>query len=134
MTFGRPSMISLRTQVTLPLAIDDEYLSNDNTPCEQPKGTFSQTGFFIQTLKLYDILGEILAIFYDSSGASRGAGGGAKPKPEEYYQSVLRLDKMLLDFQRQLPPNLRLEWLDDNGQPAKRDVCSQRQANVIHAR
>ncbi|KAA8911525.1 fungal-specific transcription factor domain-containing protein [Sphaerosporella brunnea] len=133
MTFGRPSMVSLRTQVSLPLPIDDENLSDDPPHCEQPPGIPSRVELFIHTLKLYEILGEILSIFYDSSGGGRGASGGDRLKYEGCYQSVLRLDKMLLDFQRRLPPYLRQD-MDEHGQlVVKRDACFLRQTNVIYA-
>jgi hypothetical protein len=69
-------------------------------------------------------------------GGSRGAHSSDKPNSEEYWQSVMRLDKMLLDFQKQLPPHLRVDWaeVDENGQPRIRDPCFLRQTNVIHAR
>ena len=121
-------MAPLRTQVRLPLAVDDELLSNDL--CEQPENQFSRISFFIQTLKLYDILGEILSIFYDSSGIRCAE----KSKPEDYYQSLLRLDRILLDFETGLPPVLRLHFVDENNQPLARDPIFTRQANVLHAR
>jgi hypothetical protein len=126
--------ISRRTQVTLPVAIDDEYLNDDSTFLKQPEGIPSRNAFFIEAVKLYDIMAEILSIFYDSLGSGRPSID--KPNSEEYWQSVMRLDKVLLDFQKQLPPHLRFDWadVDENGQPRLRDPCFLRQANVIQAR
>jgi hypothetical protein len=133
MTFGRPSMISLHSQVTLPLEVDDEHIQAESTICEQPEGRPSRVSFFIQTLKLYDILGEILAYFYDSSGSKCSL--SANEKADDYYQSLLRLDRRLLDFQRELPPFLRLHPIDKNNRPYSHEYpFTTRQANVLHAR
>ncbi|KAF8537535.1 fungal-specific transcription factor domain-containing protein [Trichophaea hybrida] len=134
MTFGHPSMISIHSQVTLPLEIDDEFIGNENTLCEQPDGRPSRMSFYISTLKLYDILGEILSIFYDSSG-SRSVITASGEKTDRYYQSLLKLDRMLLDFQRELPPFLRFHSVDKNNHPyASEYPFTTRQANVLHAR
>ncbi|CCX33498.1 Similar to Uncharacterized transcriptional regulatory protein C3C7.04; acc. no. O14130 [Pyronema omphalodes CBS 100304] len=133
MTFGRPSMISLHSQVTLPLEVDDEHIQAESTICEQPEGRPSRISFFIQTLKLYDILGEILAYFYDSSGSKCSL--STNEKADDYYQSLLRLDRRLLDFQRELPPFLRLHPIDKNNCPYSHEYpFTTRQANVLHAR
>jgi hypothetical protein len=124
----------MHSQVTLPLEIDDEFIGNENTPCEQPDGRPSRMSFYIYTLKLYDILGEILSVFYDFSG-SRSATTASGEKTDHYYQSLLRLDRMLLDFQRGLPPFLRFHSVDKNNRPyAGEYPFTTRQANVLHAR
>lgn len=130
MTFGRPRMISLNTQVSLPLPVDDEYICDGSTICEQPNEQFSRLQFFISTSKLYAILGEILKIFYDASGSTGASSEGRKA--ENYYQSIMRLDRQLLNFQAELPAPLKLRG-DSNSSPA-RDPVVFRQANVLLSR
>lgn len=134
MTFGRPSMIPVHTKVALPMAIDDEYLTDDIN-CQQPQDRFCRMSFFINTLKLYDILGNILTVFYGGSNEARTSiPFSDRARAEEDYQAVLRLDRALLDFQMELPPFLQFRYLDAQGEPLPRDPIFLRQANVLHSR
>ncbi|KAJ3539946.1 hypothetical protein NM208_g5279 [Fusarium decemcellulare] len=62
-TFGRPTMISNYSEVSKPLMIDDEFLLEDGEGT-QPSHLTPRMGSFVYSLKLFDILNEILATFY----------------------------------------------------------------------
>lgn len=138
MTFGRPSMIPTNTRVPLPLAIDDECITTpegalDLDP-QQPLGVPSRMCFFTQTLKLYDVLGDILCVFY-SSPTPRAPPFSDQARTEEDYQSVLRFDRCLLNFQFELPDFLRFRYIcPETGEEIPRDPVLLRQANVLHSR
>jgi hypothetical protein len=87
MTFGRPSMIGRSTTVPIPALIDDEYLS-DRIEAKQPGGVNSRLGLFVSSCELFEILEEILDLFY------RDGGNGAKQADE--------LVTPVLDFNRRL--------------------------------
>jgi hypothetical protein len=70
MAYGRPTMIESRavTIVPLPLAIDEEYLSQDTRFGNiQPKGRPPMMAFYVQALLLNKILHDILRAFYKPS-------------------------------------------------------------------
>lgn len=136
MTFGRPSMIPTNTRVPIPASIDDEYIPTPEDPLNldpsQPPGIPSRMCFFTQTLKLYDILGDILSVFYSSP---RSPPFSDRARAEEDYQAVLRFDRCLLNFQFELPDFLRFRYIDpETGSEIPRDPVLLRQANVLHSR
>lgn len=65
---GRPTMVSQRPLTPKPKAIDDCYLTLADTTCEQPPGIFSRISWFVETLKLHDILRTILFKLYNNGG------------------------------------------------------------------
>ncbi|KAL6360874.1 hypothetical protein LRP88_06582 [Fusarium phalaenopsidis] len=63
-TFGRPTMISTKSKVPMPLMIDDEYLLEDGEG-RQPSHLNPQLASFVYSNKLFDILHGILVSFYE---------------------------------------------------------------------
>ena len=134
LTFGRPVMISkpYTTSILLPAAIDDEYLSTvpgkeHVQPCQLP----SKIEFFAWTLRLYDILSEILSQFYASGRDDFKSSSMDVPNEkqgDEDFTSVLRLDRSLIHFWDALPASLKQS---DNGNV---DLILVRQSNVLRAR
>ncbi|OIW35725.1 hypothetical protein CONLIGDRAFT_627758 [Coniochaeta ligniaria NRRL 30616] len=80
LTYGRPLMVhpsTTRTELMLPSAIDDEFLTqHPNSPGTQPLNILSLTECFVQTVRLQDILGQVLAKFYHAAPAERKQTGG----------------------------------------------------------
>ncbi|KAK5218983.1 hypothetical protein LTR72_008165 [Exophiala xenobiotica] len=64
MTLGRPLMLSNSNHIPLPQAVDDEYLSS---PDSQPAGHVSWVDFFVQTIKLYSMLADVVSQMYTTS-------------------------------------------------------------------
>jgi len=66
MTFGRPVMVSKSYSTPVPSLIDDEYLrmEGDGT---QPQNVPSRMGLFVSSCRLFEILSDILSLFYADS-------------------------------------------------------------------
>ena len=120
MMFGRPPMISmsLSRQITLPTAIDDDLLTSaPEAPASQPAGLPSSSAFFVEAVKMLQIVGDVLDMFYgESSGVNMTGSDPEKfPRPIQdmingNYQQVLRLDNALTVWKEGLPSMLR--WND----------------------
>ena len=71
MAYGRPFMIPVTQNLILPEAIDDEILTSyPDPPAKQPEDKPSHMAFFVHTLQLYEIMGDILTTLY-STGTRR---------------------------------------------------------------
>lgn len=107
MTFGRPSMIDKSNSVPIPAVIDDEYLS-DREEARQPPGIHSRLGLFVSSCKLFEILEDILELFYRDTGSQRPGSG---------VTQVAETVAPVLDFNRRLDNFL--------------EVCSIRATSVL---
>jgi hypothetical protein len=101
MTFGRPSMIGRSTTVPIPALVDDEYLS-DKIEASQPAGVQSRLGLFVSSCELFEILEEILDLFY------RDGGNGAT-HTAELVTPVLDFNRRLDKFVDNVPDYLRIQ-------------------------
>ncbi|KAI9776645.1 MAG: hypothetical protein M1839_009451 [Geoglossum umbratile] len=141
MTLGRPATTPYRSSVPLPTAIDDEYLEPGAYNCVQPADEFSRLNFFVEAIKLYKILGNILSSVYEPwiDGAGRM---GSDPAGFEHLQSskgfdmIMSLDSALMRFQSEVPallksPNSGVSTSKLNSEDPD---TLKRQANVLHAR
>lgn len=116
MTYGRPTMIeqSVATAVPLPNSIDDEYLSSDWTIQPRLPNQPSKIDFFIKSLKLYEIMHEILIGLYTPGREISNQSG------ENYFGicnqgvselSILDIDRKLMEWENSIPPHLqRSKW------------------------
>jgi hypothetical protein len=134
-----PAVISqFPTQsVSLPIAIDDEYLSTsadaENT---QPPGQPSELEFFIQTMKLYDILTEITSQFYEptDSGDNTKATKFSSPK-DPHYRLVVEIEHKLNLFWNSLPAFLKSAEASGPERPAtKTQSVFRHQSRVLQNR
>lgn len=74
MAYGRPFMIPVTRDLILPSSIDDELLTSaPQPPAVQPEEKPSQMAFFVHTLQLYEVMGDILTTVY-SGGTRRSVG------------------------------------------------------------
>ncbi|PSN70390.1 hypothetical protein BS50DRAFT_632282 [Corynespora cassiicola Philippines] len=66
MTFGRPPMLAWSSMIPFPMSIDDEQLSMEPSSSSNPLETRekSRISFFINAIKLSDILMDVLKYFY----------------------------------------------------------------------
>lgn len=105
-TFGRPVLHSRPNVVPLPEAIDDEYLSESGEGC-QPQNTPSRIEFFRHSIKLFDILKEILDRFYSP--------GYQTPEEDDinlstrYLGEVPRIYSQIDEFLINLPRHLQAD-------------------------
>lgn len=126
MSFGRPLMINrgATDTLTLPEAIDDERLNEEagGRWNSQPSNCPSLLESYIQTIKLYDILGQVL----DREDSKDGGGGGAAgrmppadrpPMANSDTQSLLDLDTMIMEWRDSLPAHLQYDPSSDRDRP-----------------
>lgn len=132
MTLGRPALPSNESEVPLPSAIDDEYLgSSASSSCEQPDGIFSRANFYIQAIKLYQIMGRMLANVYRpwTTVATKRDKYEARFK-DSSVAVVLDMDTELTRWESMLPH--QLHW--NQRKSFQVDEVTERQSNVLHAR
>lgn len=100
MTFGRPLMV-VEAHSDSPDYIDDEYVFD--TSCEatslQSNGCAkpSVLSFFEQTVKLYDILADIMKFFYSDHN----------PDYVDLFVSIFRYQEKLIDFHNNIPSHIK---------------------------
>ncbi|KAH8700820.1 fungal-specific transcription factor domain-containing protein [Talaromyces proteolyticus] len=131
MTFGRPLTISraIASAVPLPAPIDDEYLlESAETFGEQRAGMPSQIEFFIQTVKLYGMLDDILLSLYSPNSDSATLYGKLQCWDNN---SIFRVEAGLSRWKKEIPSCLQF-----NGQNevSKLGSVFHRQSNVLQAR
>ncbi|KFZ11405.1 hypothetical protein V501_04785 [Pseudogymnoascus sp. VKM F-4519 (FW-2642)] len=137
-TLGRPLMISraISNSVPLPASVDDEFLSSEpGVDNVQPMGVPFRSEFYLQTLKLYNILELTLSTFYPS-GVSESVTSRRNPSTNEDfedldYNAILRIDKLLTEWHQDIPPHLIWRSAPMSGEV---DELFLRQANVLKLR
>ncbi|KAH7038961.1 fungal-specific transcription factor domain-containing protein [Macrophomina phaseolina] len=108
MSFGRAPMVAANTKSKLPEAIDDDRLSDEAAKWNyQPSGLPSLLESYIETIKLYDILGHVLC--RDELQESRSARNSTgKPSPATLYiRAILDMDTMIMEWWDSLPRYLK---------------------------
>ncbi|CAI7648036.1 unnamed protein product [Penicillium pancosmium] len=156
LTYGRPLMIhpvKSKTHFVLPAAIDDEFLSRDpkNPGCQNSE-SISLVECYVQAVKLQDILGQVLATFYnretdtsDDLGEDDQQAGATTSRNDRIddsdLQMLLNVDESLGAWLENLPLYLKTKSLDaeyDRSPPSspetRRERLLKRQANVLKAR
>lgn len=110
MSFGRPLMIVTpgRT-IGLPDAIDDNLLSDELGKFnKQPDDVPTPLEAYIQTVKLYDILGQVLN--RDELKRRRCTDGAPEPSEStSMIQTLLEFDNKIMEWRESLPSYL---WYD----------------------
>lgn len=138
MTLGRPLMLYRYQQIPLPGAIDDEYLASPET---QPASQVSYMHFYVQTIKLYSMLADVVAQMYantatksvaDSLGGTNndrttGAGFGS-------FAFIQEMDAAISEFEEQIPHHLH--WMRRESLPThiKSVRVFEQQSSVLHVR
>lgn len=150
MTYGRPLMIhpAVSQQSVLPSAIDDEFLSQElGAPTAQPEDVPSLTEGYVQSIKLQNILGEVLDTLYYGSGEKgngkfdinfMGTPTGTDKLKNGDLQTLLNIDKSLCAWNRDLPDRLKVTNYSprvlENEAFGRRTPTFHRQATILHAR
>lgn len=133
MSFGRPAMIPPQSEVPLPLDIDDEYLlaeGGGTQPLEVP----SKLGMFVYSIRLYDILGDILSTVYTSGVSSPVPSVDIKQRmTQSYIHHMIHLNRKLDDFTESLPRHLMVPK-DPTPSGTRPDPGGTFQARVLHCR
>ncbi|KAK5312441.1 hypothetical protein LTR93_011337 [Exophiala xenobiotica] len=136
MKFGRPPSIVVAdsNSVDIPLEVDDQYITDHSTTPRQPLGRPSRISFFVQTIRLSNIIHGILSTLYsatrnvvrkhdETSSLSR-----SMMEESSIIGDVLNLDGQLRGWWEDLPPHLKQ-------QPAiPDDIDFERQRKVMRIR
>lgn len=131
MTFGRPSMVSSQASVSVPLPLPHP----DGRHCQCATDSRTEATdyhFYVETLKLYQIMNETLLLLYNSDSEASPSEdskvslfGSAGPK---VVGSVLEIEEKLRSWSQNLPPHLRRDAISD------RHPTHERQTNVLSIR
>lgn len=111
MSFGQPLMIPASGKgIKLPEAIDDERLSDEVGKLNaQPKDIPSLLEYYIQTIRLYDILGQVL------SREELNVRMVSEAPPN--MQAILSLDTQIMEWRDRLPTYLKYDSLSECNSP-----------------
>ena len=122
MSFGRPLMITSSggERLRLPEAIDDEYLSVEPGGKRnlQPGNCPSLLESYVQTINLYDILGQVL----DREEAKESPTSRTDSNLDT--QSLLHLDTMIMEWRDSLPSHLQYEPSESTSDDAERQEAA----------
>ena len=107
MSFGQPCLITASYGPTVfPNAVDDEHISDE--PAEvfnvQPGSTPSRLNYFIQTVKLYELLKQATGL--------EGERGSTSLDVEARIRAMLRFHGLIMQWRVELPLYLKDEWPD----------------------
>ncbi|EGW35558.1 uncharacterized protein SPAPADRAFT_53773 [Spathaspora passalidarum NRRL Y-27907] len=117
MTMGRPLMVTQDNESgELPLCVDDEYIKDDAI---LPMKTPSKIGFFIQTIKLYNILADILKQVYPNE---------IQDDVVQLLLNIFNFENRLNEFRANLPEYLQYKSDERKMMPFER------QSIVLHIR
>ncbi|KAM0469872.1 hypothetical protein ACHAPX_010257 [Trichoderma viride] len=143
LTYGRPLIVHAamsRSQLVLPLAVDDEYLTQlPEAPGAQPDGTPSLTECYCETVQLQDILGEVLATMYYSDPNPNPSSSTSSGVKNIDFHKLFAIDSLLKAWHRSLPPHLQASRYKNSGElpalsPSENKMVFRRQATVLEVR
>ncbi|KAL7783680.1 fungal-specific transcription factor domain-containing protein [Trichoderma afarasin] len=133
MTMGRPVQLGVEHNVPLPLAIDDEYLSPTRCDCRQPDSIVSRNQYLVESLKLVQVLSQVLSTMYNATRdeEQKVSSGVPNSTMRAKLMDMLQIEASLDNFESSLHPSLK--WDVYCSSMAANDVFV-RQSNVLHAR
>ena len=156
LTYGRPLMIDLamtQNKLVLPSPIDDQFLTRvPDSPGSQSENIPSLTECYVESIKLQDILGQVLVTFYYGGGDNNNGDAG-NFDPEINYkaasviesgikdsdlQMLLNVDGSLTAWHKRLPAHLKVQTYENEETSGSlepgRIALFRRQATVLEAR
>ncbi|RDL36234.1 uncharacterized protein BP5553_06846 [Venustampulla echinocandica] len=128
MTFGRPLMLEHPSLGPLPQMIDEEYLAIDPAVPHgcQPRDIPAKSAYLVSVLQLSNITAEILGLFYSTTSEK-----SIESQPLQDYNSLLRVDAELVNWQNELPLFLRYDCAQETIDPNNLFL---RQAHLLNHR
>ncbi len=138
MIYGRPSMIGSQSAMAVPppLAVDEDFLSSCGRQGSQQPQQPSVLSFYTYTLKLYEILHDVLFNFYfhsmqdiQTTGQRHDKFFGNSPTG---HPSIFELERRLSRWQESVPDHLRIGSYEGN--TTADDTVLHRQAVILHQR
>ncbi|KAL7793969.1 fungal-specific transcription factor domain-containing protein [Trichoderma afarasin] len=130
MTFGRPPAIPVEyVQMALPLDVEFDGINAITGPHMEMLGSPSTVSFYIFTIKLYSILGDVIA---DQYGQNLGC--APQPSISLMLESVIRLESKLLQWRRDLPLHLKARPWDDSLSESNQNIIFDRLSIILSLR
>lgn len=138
MTYGRPSMTSHISPVSLPgmrpESQEDDPCELSGQPCDHRLGYMT---FYVSTIELYKILESILSEIYNAwqSSSRHHRPMGPKGLKHKSLDDIMELDDKLSAYEANIPPVLN--WTNPYppfSASTSQGSIFQRQRNVLHAR
>jgi hypothetical protein len=128
--FGRPTSIQSTNalDLPLPLAVDDQYIHSDSLAPRQPTARPPIAAFFLHTIKLAQVIDQILQVLYTTSRKELQQRGPDKSVISHILGQAVLLDGQLQDWWDDAPLHLRPHSRIADGQ------IFQRQQTVLHLR
>lgn len=132
-THGRPAMISKRPAMAVPLP--------NKSPPANPRDVTSGKGtdyygFFVESVRLYEIIHQTMIAFYGGSHSGRCrakephiSDHDSSDNDDEDLDKVVQLDRSLSKWEKKIPDHLKWNMLDAN-----EDEISRRQAVILRMR
>ncbi|KAL7908084.1 fungal-specific transcription factor domain-containing protein [Trichoderma velutinum] len=130
MTFGRPPAIPVEyVQMALPLDVEFDVINSVTGSSLEMLGGPSTVSFYIFTIKLYSILGDVIA---DQYGQNLGC--APQPSISLMLESVIRLESKLLQWKRDLPLQLKARPWDDSLSETNQNIIFDRLSIILSLR
>lgn len=133
MALGRPATTSHRQSVPLPREVDDGDISPQRAMATRAPDTIASSSFFVHTLKLNQILNELLAEIYahpDIYQVNRH--DRDRHQGHEIIQTIARLDSKLRAFEIDLPRPF--QWFTASSDALRPGDMQQLQRNLLGER
>ena len=107
--FGRPTSIQATNalDLPLPLAVDDQYIHNDSLAPRQPAARPPITAFFLHTVKLAQVIDQILQVLYTTNREEIQETGADKAGISHILGHAVLLDGQLQAWWDDRPLHLR---------------------------
>lgn len=126
-------MIASQTGVPLPQLIDDEFLLVDGEG-RQPAGMTSYLELFVASVKLFDVIGDVVATCYEQKQSPEDARVGSQWWRLYHLNDILKLDNTLNDFWAALPAHLRTSYESVGSSAGETNSVQWRQAKILQCR
>lgn len=136
MTLGRPMMTPCHFTVPLPSHIDTDASDQAQDQSETPR-TVSFLAFYVETIKLYHILGTVLTKVYKPwSGHAPSSNREMKDIQHNDLEAIVSLDEELSNFEENIIPFLHWERGAHirESLPESDLMVLRRQTNILQAR
>ncbi|UKZ78344.1 hypothetical protein TrVFT333_006081 [Trichoderma virens FT-333] len=116
-------------QMALPLDVDFDVVNTVTGPPLEMLGSPSTVSFYIFTIKLYSILGDVIA---DQYGLNLGC--APQPSISLMLESVIRLESKLLQWRRDLPLQLKARPWDSSFIDSNQNIVFDRLSIILSLR
>lgn len=113
LTLGRPLMLYKHRQPLIPRAIDDENFSVNQVVPNEPGISLSRVEFYIQAIKLYEIMAEVLSHIHTNTATERAELPGHANQIFHSFPIILGIDSKISKWEEELPDYLHWRRRED---------------------